>query len=59
MRAANMEPLVKTKTYERGSYVCFDPNTWETVRKENFVVNYEMEKNRRSLNIDDFTCKVC
>nr|GMD15997.1 probable NOT transcription complex subunit VIP2 isoform X1 [Ipomoea batatas] len=33
MRVTNMEPLVKTNTYERGSYICFDPNTWETVRK--------------------------
>ncbi|KAJ6805773.1 putative NOT transcription complex subunit VIP2 isoform X2 [Iris pallida] len=35
------EPLVKTSSYERGVYLCFDPNTWETVRKENFVVQYE------------------
>ncbi|KAI7732568.1 hypothetical protein M8C21_024174, partial [Ambrosia artemisiifolia] len=49
MRAAKMEPLVKTKTYERGSYVCFDPNTWETVRKENFVVYYEMLEKRPTL----------
>ena len=33
IRVANMEPLVKTNTYERGSYLCFDPNTWDTVRK--------------------------
>ncbi|KAK9055403.1 hypothetical protein SSX86_026486 [Deinandra increscens subsp. villosa] len=49
MRAANMEPLVKTNTYERGSYVCFDPNTWETIRKENFVVYYEMLEKRPTL----------
>ncbi|KAK9053736.1 hypothetical protein SSX86_024810 [Deinandra increscens subsp. villosa] len=42
MRSPNMEPLVKTDAYERGSYVCFDPNTWETIRKENFVIYYEM-----------------
>ncbi|KAL0369750.1 UNVERIFIED_CONTAM: putative NOT transcription complex subunit VIP2 [Sesamum angustifolium] len=34
MRVANMEPLVKTSAYERGSYICFDPNTWETIRKD-------------------------
>ncbi|XP_010921271.1 probable NOT transcription complex subunit VIP2 isoform X3 [Elaeis guineensis] len=38
---ANVEPLVKTQTYERGTYVCFDPNTWETRTKENFVLQYE------------------
>ncbi|KAH0465697.1 hypothetical protein IEQ34_005800 [Dendrobium chrysotoxum] len=42
----NMEPLVKTHTYERGAYFCFDPSTWETIRKENFVVHYEsVERN--------------
>lgn len=46
MRAANMEPLVKTNTYERGSYICFDPNTWETIRKDNFVVYYEKLEKR-------------
>ncbi|CAB4312973.1 unnamed protein product [Prunus armeniaca] len=33
IRVPNMEPLVKTNTYERGSYHCFDPNTFETIRK--------------------------
>ncbi|XP_019177549.1 PREDICTED: probable NOT transcription complex subunit VIP2 [Ipomoea nil] len=46
MRVTNMEPLVKTNTYERGSYICFDPNTWETVRKDNFVVHYETLEKR-------------
>jgi CCR4-NOT transcriptional regulation complex NOT5 subunit len=32
-RIPNMEPLVKTPDYERGSYGCFDPHNWETVRK--------------------------
>ncbi|KAF5943026.1 hypothetical protein HYC85_020668 [Camellia sinensis] len=32
-RVSNVEPLVKTNTYERGSYICFDPNAWETIRK--------------------------
>ncbi|CAI0475081.1 unnamed protein product [Linum tenue] len=29
----SVEPLVKTPTYERGSYHCFDPNTFEIIRK--------------------------
>ncbi|XLU93611.1 hypothetical protein S245_007963, partial [Arachis hypogaea] len=33
IRVPNMEPLVRMNTYERGSYHCFDPNTFETVRK--------------------------
>ncbi|KAK4255003.1 hypothetical protein QN277_008066 [Acacia crassicarpa] len=42
IRVSNMEPLVKTNTYERGSYHCFDPNTFEIIRKDNFVVHYEL-----------------
>ncbi|KAM7527848.1 hypothetical protein LguiB_031258 [Lonicera macranthoides] len=49
MRVANMEPLVKTSGYERGSYICFDPNTWETIRKDNFVLHYEMLEKRPTL----------
>ncbi|WOL04597.1 putative NOT transcription complex subunit VIP2 isoform X1 [Canna indica] len=40
-RVPNVEPLVKTHAYERGSYLCFDPNTWGTIVKENFVLQYE------------------
>lgn len=32
------EPLVKTNTYERGSYHCFDPNTFEIIRKVQIYV---------------------
>ncbi|KAM6595727.1 probable NOT transcription complex subunit VIP2 isoform X1 [Cannabis sativa] len=46
IRVPNMEPLVKTNTYERGSYHCFDPNTFETARKDNFVLHYEMLEKR-------------
>ncbi|XP_019457920.1 PREDICTED: probable NOT transcription complex subunit VIP2 isoform X1 [Lupinus angustifolius] len=49
IRVANMEPLVKTNTYERGSYHCFDPSTFETVRKDNFVLHYEMLEKRPPL----------
>lgn len=37
----NMEPLQKTPTYERGTYVFFDPGSWDKVSK-NFVLMYEM-----------------
>ncbi|KAL5579773.1 hypothetical protein UlMin_012215 [Ulmus minor] len=46
IRVPNMEPLVKTHTYERGSYHCFDPSTFETIRKDNFVLHYEMLEKR-------------
>ncbi|MFS7978936.1 putative CCR4-NOT complex subunit/5 domain superfamily protein [Helianthus anomalus] len=38
MRPANMEPLVKTYAYERGSYICFDPNTWERIHKVDLFI---------------------
>ncbi|KAJ8751406.1 hypothetical protein K2173_016609 [Erythroxylum novogranatense] len=46
IRIPNMEPLVKTNTYERGSYHYFDPNTFEILRKDNFVLHYEMLEKR-------------
>ncbi|OVA03566.1 NOT2/NOT3/NOT5 [Macleaya cordata] len=46
LRIANLEPLVKTPTYERGSYLCFDSNSWETIRKDNFVLHYESLEKR-------------
>ncbi|PON62938.1 NOT2/NOT3/NOT [Trema orientale] len=46
IRVPNMEPLVKTNTYERGSYHSFDPNTFETLRKDNFVLYYDMLEKR-------------
>ncbi|XVE59182.1 hypothetical protein DITRI_Ditri05aG0025100 [Diplodiscus trichospermus] len=49
IRVHNVEPLVKTNTYERGSYHCFDPITFETIRKDNFVVHYEMLEKRPAL----------
>ncbi|KAG4132081.1 hypothetical protein ERO13_D08G010100v2 [Gossypium hirsutum] len=49
IRVPNVEPLVKTNTYERGSYHCFDPKSFETIRKDNFVVHYEMLEKRPAL----------
>ncbi|KAK7262398.1 hypothetical protein RJT34_29970 [Clitoria ternatea] len=49
IRVPNMEPLVKTNTYERGSYHCFEPSMFETVRKDNFVLHYEMLEKRPHL----------
>ncbi|KAJ0244840.1 NOT2 / NOT3 / NOT5 family [Hirschfeldia incana] len=44
------EPLVKTNAYERGSYHCFDPQSFEIVQKENSVLYYEMLEKRPSLS---------
>ncbi|TYH56239.1 hypothetical protein ES332_D08G003500v1 [Gossypium tomentosum] len=49
IRVPNVEPLVKTNTYERGSYHCFDPKSFETIRKDSFVVHYEMLEKRQAL----------
>ncbi|XP_047047804.1 probable NOT transcription complex subunit VIP2 isoform X2 [Lolium rigidum] len=47
-RIPNMEPLVKAPDHERGSYGCFDPHNWETVRKDNFVLHYELVEKKPS-----------
>ncbi|GMI97051.1 Negative on TATA less2a [Hibiscus trionum] len=49
IRVPNVEPLVKTNTYERGSYHCFNPKSFETIRKDNFVVHYEHVEKRPAL----------
>ncbi|KEH30085.1 CCR4-NOT transcription complex subunit 2 [Medicago truncatula] len=48
-RAPNMELLVQTSTYERGTFHCFDPSSFETVRKDNVVLSYDMLENRHLL----------
>ncbi|CAM6102910.1 unnamed protein product [Calypogeia fissa] len=48
-RVPNVEPLVKTNTYERGSYFYFDHSNWETLRKENFVLHYDSLEKRPQL----------
>ncbi|CAN6332608.1 unnamed protein product [Urochloa humidicola] len=48
-RAPNAAPLVKTSLHERGSYICFDPNIWDTVHKDNFVLHYEAVEKRHVL----------
>jgi len=48
MRAPGTEAVVKTNTYERGSYIYFDINTWEKVRKDNFMLVYDQLEERKS-----------
>ncbi|XP_056848298.1 probable NOT transcription complex subunit VIP2, partial [Raphanus sativus] len=40
------EPIVKTDAYEKGSYMCFDPEEFESVQKDNVVIYYEMVEKR-------------
>ncbi|XP_075515972.1 putative NOT transcription complex subunit VIP2 [Primulina tabacum] len=39
-------PAVKNSTYEVGSYICFDPYAWQTIRQENVVLHYETIEQR-------------
>ncbi|XP_011623425.1 probable NOT transcription complex subunit VIP2 isoform X2 [Amborella trichopoda] len=41
-RAGNGESIVEAGTYEMGSYHYFDSNTWDTVRKDNYVICRDM-----------------
>jgi len=41
MTAGGAEPVLKTNTYERGSYIFFDYTSWEQTRRDNFLLIYE------------------
>ncbi|XP_073122135.1 probable NOT transcription complex subunit VIP2 [Henckelia pumila] len=45
-RDQNSVPAVRNATFEVGSYVCFDPSTWQTIRQDKFVLYYEMIEKR-------------
>ncbi|XP_073133023.1 probable NOT transcription complex subunit VIP2 [Henckelia pumila] len=45
-RDQNSVPTIRNATFEVGSYVCFDPSTWQTRRQEKFVLYYEMIEQR-------------
>lgn len=38
-KEAGTEPTQKTQSYERGSYIVFDPSSWERVRKDMLLVS--------------------
>ncbi|KAF9432639.1 hypothetical protein BGZ76_010518 [Entomortierella beljakovae] len=40
---------VKTPNYEKGTYIFFDPNSWEKVKKD-FIVMYDALEERRQVN---------
>lgn len=41
LRVPGTEPSLRTQQYERGSYFYFDVNTWQRIRKDNFLLVYE------------------
>ena len=43
-----MEPKVKTSSYERGMYYCFDYQSWRKVPKE-FLVDYDKLEEKPSV----------
>ena len=45
----NSQGFVKNDRFEKGSFVLFDPTTWERIRKDNFIVEYDKLEQRMSL----------
>ncbi|GAB2287511.1 Probable NOT transcription complex subunit vip2 [Dionaea muscipula] len=48
-RPRNVEPLVTSQAYERGSYLSFDPITWDSVVKDNSGLHYEAPEKRPTI----------
>ncbi|XP_047095318.1 probable NOT transcription complex subunit VIP2 isoform X2 [Lolium rigidum] len=48
-RNPSVAPAAKNPHGERGSYLFFDPNIWETVQKDNFVLQYDSVEKRPAL----------
>ncbi|GAA6063266.1 hypothetical protein JCM10212_005000 [Sporobolomyces blumeae] len=46
-KEAGTEPVQKTATYERGSYIFFDPVLWERVRRD-FILQFDQLETRRA-----------
>lgn len=48
IRAPNTEITAKTNQLERGSFIVFEPSTWEKVKKDNFTLFYNQIESRVS-----------
>jgi len=48
-RAPGAEVAIQTATYERGSYLTFDPEKWEKVRLDDFLLEYDMIEEKTQL----------
>ncbi len=42
MRAPDTQPLEKSQSHERGAFFLFDTGSWECIRKNDFVLYYDM-----------------
>eukprot|EP01097_Dermamoeba_algensis_P004297 TRINITY_DN2835_c0_g1_i1.p1 TRINITY_DN2835_c0_g1~~TRINITY_DN2835_c0_g1_i1.p1 ORF type:complete len:720 (-),score=175.63 TRINITY_DN2835_c0_g1_i1:2336-4495(-) len=45
------EPLVKAANHEKGSYIYFDKNTWEKVRKDNYTLLYDQLETKKEMEM--------
>eukprot|EP01062_Namystynia_karyoxenos_P069906 TRINITY_DN65325_c0_g1_i1.p1 TRINITY_DN65325_c0_g1~~TRINITY_DN65325_c0_g1_i1.p1 ORF type:complete len:328 (+),score=87.24 TRINITY_DN65325_c0_g1_i1:118-984(+) len=48
-RAPDTQPTVKTRAYERGDYVVWDPTHWRQDRRDDFVLVYDQLEDRMSV----------
>lgn len=48
-RAPGVEPSIKTTTYEKGSYLVFDPEKWTKERKDDFILVYDQLEEKTSV----------
>lgn len=48
-RAPNTEPILKTETYEKGSFLVFDPNKWLKERKDDYTLVYDQLEEKTSV----------
>eukprot|EP00761_Pharyngomonas_kirbyi_P008611 gb/GECH01008623.1/.p1 GENE.gb/GECH01008623.1/~~gb/GECH01008623.1/.p1 ORF type:complete len:512 (+),score=108.65 gb/GECH01008623.1/:1-1536(+) len=53
IRAPGTEPTKQTNTLEVGSYVVFDVDTWQKIRKDNFTLHYDKIEDKNNLSISD------
>jgi hypothetical protein len=52
-RAPNVEPSIKTATYEKGSYLVFDPEKWTKERKDDFILVYDQLEEKTAVQSGD------
>uniref|UniRef100_A0A7S1N8S3 NOT2/NOT3/NOT5 C-terminal domain-containing protein n=1 Tax=Eutreptiella gymnastica TaxID=73025 RepID=A0A7S1N8S3_9EUGL len=48
-RAPGVEPSIKTTSYEKGSYLVFDPEKWTKEQKDDFILVYDQLEEKTSV----------